>query len=203
MSDNQPAAVVVSAAEAAAFPQAASADDSVTDVVSLEGIETSAEADEDELALPVKRRQDFLVEFRMQGKKKALPGAEAVGTYVRGLSFHQRPVTDAPVRRKKKRPVQDNQPWILSMELFDDEDNVVQDFLDQQKTNDEPFKIRVVVFDRELRRRLEAFVFGNVRVISYPTSYDFHAEHPDARTLNVRFEAETMVRKSLTKSPEA
>lgn len=153
------------------------------------------ETEDVEARLPAKNTRDFRVEFLQAEQRKLMKGSTNVGAYVVAASFYQKSVAELPLRKKKRKPSQEEMPWIIDLTLVDDPNNEVQDFLTSIKEGDEEFRVRVSGLDAA-GNPLEAFILKEVTVIQYPNRFDFSIEVDQDRLLQVRLQASDCIRKS-------
>lgn len=166
------------------------------DLSKLEHLEDGPDDSEDDPGslIPCKKNSDFYVEFLENDKRKHI-GLDNIGDWVKSIDFGQQDVALAPVKKKKKRPSQEDMPWTAKIVFFDDPANCVADFIDLLKTYADPFRIRVQSIN-EHGASTEAFVMKSATLTSYPRRFSFNLADTGPRLLTLEFACEAIRRKS-------
>jgi len=170
------------------LPIATGEDEMVIDISDLGG-------DDEGPVIPSKKTQDFYVEFLELDKKRHI-GADNIGDWVKSVYFGQLDVALAEVKKKKKRPTQDEMPWTAKVVFFDDPANNAADFIEVLKAQEEPVRLRIHSVN-EQGKYIETFILKPAVLTSFPRSYRFDITDDAPRVLELEFSAEEMRRKSV------
>jgi hypothetical protein len=173
------------------LPSAAGEDEMVIDIGDISDIES----DEEGHVIPSKKAQDFYVEFVEFDKKKHI-GADNIGDWVKSVHFGQLDVSLAEVKKKKKRPTQDEMPWTVKVVFFDDPANNAADFIEVLKAQEEPIRLRIHSVN-EQGKYIETFILKPAVLTHFPRSYRFDITDGAPRVLELEFRADEMRRKSV------
>lgn len=156
---------------------------------------TDDEDGEPDSIVPCKRCNDFYVDFLEVEKRKHI-GPDNIGDTIKSIDFGQMDVTLAPVRKKKRRPSQEDMPWLATIIFYDDPANQAIEFIELLKERgQEPLRIRVQSMDKN-GKALETFVLKGAVPTRFPQGYSFNLEKDTPRLLVVTFTFDEMRRKS-------
>lgn len=172
-------------------PMPAAAEGETTDVVDLSDLETGPDDSlTPEVSFHCKLRNQFYVEF-LQATKKVHVGLDNIGDWVKQIYWNQQDVSQAPVRKKKKRPSQEEMPWHAVVSFYDDPSNNAINFVDALQELDEPIRIRVRSVNN-LGQTVETFVLKNAVLdkVEKPRFFDITDNQERLITLYFTFDEE-------------
>ncbi len=161
------------------------------DVVDLSDLETGPEETPIQTApLHCKLRDQFYVDF-LKADKKAHVGEDNIGDCVKSIYWGQQDVAQAPVRKKKKRPSQEEMPWDAVVVFYDDPNNNAINFVEALEEQDEPIRIRVRSVN-DLGQTTETYVLKNAVLtkVEKPRIFDITDSQERLITLHFTFDEE-------------
>lgn len=165
------------------------------DVVDLSDLETGPDEQPPLEAYPYcKLRNQFYVEF-LHAEKKAHVGVDNIGDWVKTISWGQQDVSLVPVKKKKRRPSQEEMPWNVLVTFYDDPANNAVEFVDALRELDEPIRIRVRSVN-EVGQTTETFVLKNATLTKVDKDRHFDITDNRERLITLRFEFDEEKRKS-------